>query len=185
MLGAANASGSVDRSETRLQGSPDRREPRWRGAGIRAGAAWSVPPSADGQRGGRHSQPRPAGGGADRAGVRRQQLEGTPRGCPARSTVTGPGRQPPGGPGRPIGAGSARAPALLTLPLPGLMRTLRPLLWRRGGYLARTEADRQTLRFPDCHPLRGAWHGSLHCGCLRARLGLRPRFPKRGMFQKR
>lgn len=37
-----------------------------------------------------------------------------------------------------------------------------------GWYLARTETDRQTLRFPDCHPLRGAWHGSLHCGCLRA-----------------
>lgn len=53
-----------------------------------------------------------------------------------------------------------------------------------GRCLAPTEADRQILRFPDCHPLRGAWHNSLLCGCLRARLGLRPHAPERGMFQK-
>lgn len=53
---------------------------------------------------------------------------------------------------------------------------------QEGGCLAPT--GRQILRFPDCHPLHGAWHSSLLCHCLRARLGLRPHAPKRGMFQK-
>lgn len=111
VLGAAGASGSVDRSEARLQGSPDRAEPRWRGADVRAGGG-RVRTTL--RRRAVQGETLPAGArrvGADRAGVCRQQLGGAPRGCPARSTVTGPGGQPPReDPGSPVGAGSAHAP---------------------------------------------------------------------------